>query len=155
MSSIATSSPVTISSSAPHQSRAASRGRFARVGLATVAAATLANVLVYYLGGALVPYDPQFLPLTDVSGAIVFTLPAAIVAVLVYAALLRFARRPVRTFAIISTVAFVVTAIPDFTYIPTVPGATGGQTAVLVLMHIVAAVVIVRMLTTLARPQAR
>ncbi len=155
MSSIATSSPVTVSSSAQQGLRATGRGRFARVGLATVAAATLANVLVYFVGGALVTYDPQFLPLTNVSGAIVFTLPAAIVAVLLYAALLRFARRPARTFTIISLVVFVVTLIPDFTYIPTLPGVTVGQTAVLVLMHIVAAAVIVGMLTKLARPQAR
>jgi len=136
-------------------SRAARRGRFALIGLATVVVATLANVLVYFVGGALVAYDAQFLPLADVSGAIVFTLPAAIGAVLVYAALLRFARRPARTFKIVSAIVLVIATIPDFTYIPTVPGATGGQTAVLVIMHIVAAGVIVGMLTTLARPEAR
>ena len=105
--------------------------------------------------GALVSYDPQFLPLANVSGAIVFTLPAAIVAALIYAALFRFARRPARTFTIISAIVFVVTLIPDFAYIPSVPGVTVAQTAILVLMHIVAAVVIVRMLTTLPRPQSR
>jgi hypothetical protein len=41
------------------------------------------------------------------------------------------------------------------TYIPSVPGATSGQTAVLMLMHVVAAIVIVSMLTTLTRPQGR
>lgn len=155
MSSIATSPSVVSPSSASRQTRNPSRGHVARVGIATVIAATLANVIVYFVGGAFVAYDPRFLPLTDVSGAIVFTLPAAAVAVLLYAVLLRFARRPSRTFAIISAVVFVVTAIPDFTYIPTVPGATAGQTAVLVAMHVVAAAVIVSMLTTLARRQAR
>ncbi|MDQ6602410.1 MAG: DUF6069 family protein [Chloroflexota bacterium] len=149
MSSIATSWSVS------RESRPVNRGRFALVGLATVIAATLANVLVYFVGGAFVAYDPQFLPLTDVSGAIAFTLPAAIVAVLLYAALLRFASNPARTFAIISAVVFVVTLIPDFTYTPTVPGATGGQTAILVLMHVVAAGVIVGMLMALARPRSR
>ncbi len=153
MSSIATSTST--STSVPRRSRAASRGRFALVGLATVVAATLANVVVYFVGGAIVSYDARFLPLANVSGAIVFTLPAAIVAALVYAALLRFARRPARTFGIISAVVLVVATIPDFTYIPTVPGATGGQTAILVLMHIVAAGVIVGMLTTFTRPKAR
>jgi apolipoprotein N-acyltransferase len=153
MSSIATSSSIV--SSARRESRANNWGRFARVGLATVVAATAANALVYAVGGALVTYDPQFLPLAGVGGAISFTLPAAIIAVLLYAALLHRARRPTRTFAIIAAVVFVVTLIPDFTYIPTVPGATSGQTAILVLMHVVAACVIVRMLTTLARPQAR
>ncbi|HEY7908165.1 MAG TPA: DUF6069 family protein, partial [Thermomicrobiales bacterium] len=100
-------------------------------------------------------YDPRFLPLADVSGEIVFTLPAAIGAVLLYAALLRFARHPARTFAIISAVVFVVATIPDFTYIPSVPGATAGQTAVLVVMHIVAAGVIVGMLTSFGRAKGR
>lgn len=155
MSSITTSPSVTSSVPAARASRVVGRGRFARIGLATVVAATLANVLVYFVGRAFLAYDPQFLPLTNVSGAIVFTLPAAIVAVGIYALLLRFARRPARTFAIISAVVFVVTTIPDFTYIPTVPGATAGQTATLVAMHIVAAAVIVGMLTKLARPPAR
>ncbi len=156
MSSITSSAPVASSFAAPRrQARAISRGRFARVGLATVVAATLANVLVYFLGSALTAYDPLFLPLANVSGAIVFTLPAALVAVLLYATLLRFATYPVRTFSIISAVVFVVTLIPDFSYIPSVAGATVGQTAVLVVMHLVAAGVIVRMLTTLAHPQAR
>ncbi len=149
MSSIATSS------SAPEESCAVSWGRFVRVGLATVVAAVAANVLVYFIGGARVAYDLQFLPLTDVSGAIFFTLPAAIIAVLLYAALLSLARHPARVFTIIAAVVFVITLIPDFTYIPTVPGATGGQTAILVLMHTVAAGVIVQMLTTFAHSQAR
>lgn len=155
MSSITASPSHAVSSSASQQSRATSRGRFARVGLATVAASVAANTLVYFIGGALVPYDPRFLPLAGVSGEIVFTLPAALVAVLLYAALLRFARRPVRTFTLIAAIVFVVTLIPDFTYIPTVPGVTVGQTAILVAMHIVAAGVIVRMLTALARSTAR
>jgi hypothetical protein len=125
------------------------------VGIATVVAAVAANTLIYVIGGALVPYDARFLPLANVSGEIVFTLPAALGAVLLYAVLLRFARRPARTFTIISAVVFVVTVIPDFSYIPTVPGATAGQTTILVLMHIAAAAVIVRMLTALTHAQAR
>ena len=148
-------SSIAITSSAVRTSRASGWGRVARVGLTTTVAAVAANALVYFVGSALVSYDPQFLPLANVSGAIVFTLPAAIVAALIYAALLRFARRPASTFTIIAAVIFVVTLIPDFTYIPTVPGATVAQTAILVLMHVVAAAVIVRMLTTVTRPQAR
>lgn len=156
MSSIAMSSPVASSTSTSPESRTITRGRFTRVGLATIIAAVAANVLVYFIGGAFVPYDPQFLPLTDVSGAIAFTLPAAIVAVLLYAVLLRFAQYPARVFTVVAAVVFVVTLIPDFTYIPTVPGVTAGQTAILVLMHVAAAGVIVRMLTTLTtRAQAR
>ena len=127
-------------------------GRYARVGLGTIVAAILANVLVYYLGGALVAYDPQFPPLANVSGAVIFTVVPAIVAVLLYAILLRFARRPARTFAIVAAAVLALSIVPDFTSAPTLPGATGGQIAILILMHVVAAALITATLTRLARP---
>ncbi len=128
-----------------------SRGRFALIGLATVAAAVLANLLVYALGSAVVGYDPQFVVLANASGTILFTVVPAIVAVLLYAALLRFTSNPARIFTNIAVVVLVLSLIPDLIYIPSVPGATSGQTAILMLMHVVAAVVIVSMLTTLTR----
>ena len=83
------------------------------------------------------------------------TLMLAVPAVLLYAALLRYSANPARLYASISAVVFVVTLVPDFTYIPGVRGASNAQTAVLVLMHVVAASVIVGMLTRLARPAGR
>ena len=147
MSSIAFSS----SSPAPAESRSVSRGRFALVGLGTVAAAVIANLLVYLLGSVVVGYDPQFVVLANASGTILFTVVPAIVAVLLYAALMRFTSNPARIFTNIAVVVLIVSLIPDLTYIPSVPGATSGQTAILMLMHVVAAVVIVWMLTTLTR----
>ena len=149
MSSIAISPP------ALAESRAGNRRRFALVGLGTVVAAVLANVLVYVVGSAVVGYDSRFLPLANVGGTVLFTLVPAIVAVLLYALLLRFAGDQARTFGVVAAVVFVVTLIPDFAYIPTVPGATAGQTAILVLMHVVAAGVIVSLPTALARPRSR
>ena len=130
-----------------------SKWGFAKVGLATILAAVLANVLVYFVGDAVVGYDPDFIVLSNVSGAIIFTLAAAVVAVPIYGALLRFTANPVRIFKVISAIVFVVTTVPDFTYIPGVEGASNGQTAVLVLMHVVAATVIIGMLTRLAVPR--
>jgi len=141
--------------SAQSESRSIARGRFARIGLATVVAAVIANTLFYYICSPFVHFDAEFKVLTNPSGAIIFTLVPAIVAVLLYAALLRYNSNPVRTFNIISAVVLVVSVIPDVTYIPTVPGSSNGQTAVLILMHIIAAAVITPMLTTLARPHAR
>ncbi|MDF2760994.1 MAG: hypothetical protein K0S99_3629 [Thermomicrobiales bacterium] len=147
MSSIAFSS----SSPAPAESRSVSRGRFALVGLGTVAAAVIANLLVYLLGSVVVGYDPQFVVLANASGTILFTVVPAIVAVLLYAALMRFTSNPARIFTNIAVVVLIVSLIPDLTYIPSVPGASSGQTAILMLMHVVAAGVIVWMLTTLTR----
>jgi hypothetical protein len=147
MSSIAFSS----SSPAPAESRSVSRGRFALVSLGTVAAAVIANLLVYLLGSVVVGYDPQFVVLANASGTILFTVVPAIVAVLLYAALMRFTSNPARIFTNIAVVVLIVSLIPDLTYIPSVPGASSGQTAILMLMHVVAAGVIVWMLTTLTR----
>ena len=148
-------SSIAISSSVPMASRATGRARFALVGLATIVAAVAANVLVWAIGSAVVGYDLRFLPLAGPGGAIIFTVVPAVVAVLLYAVLLRFAGNPARVFTILAAVVLVLSVIPDFTYIPTVPGATPAQTAVLVLMHVVAAVVIVGMLTRLASKDGR
>jgi hypothetical protein len=141
--------------SAPAQARRFSWGRYARRGLGTVVAAVLANTLFYYLGGALVAYDPDFIVLSNPSGAAIFTLVPALVAVLLYAGLVRLTRRAASIFTVISAITFVVTLIPDFTYIPTVPGASNPQTAILVLMHVIAAAVIVRLLTGTPARQVR
>jgi hypothetical protein len=138
-------------SSAPVASPAVSRGRFALVGLSTVAAAVLANLLVYLIGSVVVGYDPGFVVLANPSGTILFTVVPAIVAVLLYAVLTRFTDNPARIITNIAVVVLIVSLIPDLTYIPSVPGATSGQTAILMLMHVVAAVVIVSILTTQTR----
>ncbi len=137
------------------ESRAVNWRQFALVGLGTVVAAVVANTLFYYIGGALVTYDPDFVILTNPGGTILFTLVPAIVAVLLYAALLRFAKDPARVFKMIAAVVLIVSVIPDFTYLPSVEGSTGGQIAILVLMHVIAAGVIVGMLTTLTRQHSR
>ena len=129
--------------------------RYALVGVATIVAAIVANVIVYFIGSALVSYDPQFLILSNVGPAIIFTVVPAIVAVIIYAILLRFTANPARTFTFIAVIALILSLIPDLTYIPTLPGATSPQAAVLMVMHVVAAVVITWVLTTFARPQAR
>ena len=146
-------SSIALSSSEPEASRSMSWGRFALIGLATVVAAVLANVLVYFIGSAVVGYDPQFIVLANVSATILFTVVPAIVAVLLYAILLRFSSNPERIFTILAVVVLIISLIPDLAYIPSVPGASSGQTAILMLMHVVAAGVIVWMLTTLTRPR--
>jgi hypothetical protein len=137
--------------SAPARAHGIHWARYAVRGLATVVAAVLANSLFYYVGGAVVGYDPEFVVLSNVSGAAIFTVAPAMVAVLLYAGLLRFTRHPAGIFTAISAIVFVVTLIPDFTYIPSVPGSSNAQTAVLILMHVIAAAVIVRGLTTTPR----
>lgn len=149
MSAIAMHTP------AASESRSIDWKRFALVGIGTVLAAVLANTLFYYLGGAIVNYDPDFVILSNPGGAIIFTLFPAIIAVALYAGLLRYAENPARVFTIISAIVLVLSVIPDFTYIPSQEGATAGQAVILAAMHVIAAGVIVWMLTRLTCPEAR
>ena len=128
----------------------ATLGRFALVGLATTLAAAVANALVYFAGRAVVSYHPDFIIFENVSPTIIFTVFPAIIATVLYGLLRRFTSRPERTFTVIAVVVLVTSCIPDVTYIPSVEGASAGQTTILLLMHVVAAVVIVGMLTRLA-----
>ena len=135
---------------APSAARSVDWGRYALVAIATVIAAMAANLVVYYVGSVVTDYDPDFVVLATPGGTIIFTVVPAIVAVLVYAILLRTTRNPARTFTIIAAVVLILSWIPDLTYIPAVPGSSAGQTAVLMIMHAVAALVIVGMLTRFA-----
>src|SRR5437867_2666576 len=77
----------------------------------------------------------------------------SMVAVLLYAGLVRFTRNAARIFSIVSAIVLVASFVPDFTYVPTVPGSSDAQIAILLAMHVVAAAVIVRMLTTASLPR--
>jgi hypothetical protein len=125
-------------------------GRYARTALLTIGASVLANAVFFYVAQVAVQYDPAFLPLGTVSAPIIFTIFPAVVATLLYAGLLQFVRRhAAMVFTIISAITFVVTLIPDFTYIPTVDGVSNAEIAVLAVMHAIAAAVITRGLTTI------
>lgn len=153
MSSLGISSSSSASSSEPAAGGAFRWGRFVLVGLGTVLAAVLANLVVYFLGSVIVGYDPRFIVLATPSATILFTAVPALVAVLLYVTLIRFTSNPARIFTTIAIVVLIVSLIPDVTYIPSVPGASAGQTVVLMVMHVVAAVVIVSLLTTQTRSQ--
>ena len=86
-------SSMAVSSSGMRASRVVDWGRFALVGLATIVAALIANVIVYNIGSVLVGYNPQFVVLATVWGTIIFTIVPAVVAVLLYAVLAALYRR--------------------------------------------------------------
>jgi uncharacterized protein DUF6069 len=154
---ISTMSATTASLSASYRTAttaasAFSWGRYVRTGLLTIGASVVANALFFYLAQVAVQYDPAFLPLANVSAPMIFTVFPAVGAALLYAGLLRFLRKHAAVvFTVISAVTFVVTLIPDFTYIPTVEGVSNAEIAVLVSMHAIAAAVITRGLTRVRR----
>jgi Family of unknown function (DUF6069) len=71
---------------------------------------------------------------------------------LAYAGLLQFVRKQAAVvFTVIAAITFLVTLVPDFTYIRTVDGVSAAEIAVLVVMHVIAATVITRGLTSVRR----
>jgi hypothetical protein len=77
------------------------------------------------------------------SASIIFTVFPAVVAALLYAGLLQCVRKHAAVaFTRTSAITFVVTLIPDFTYIPTLDGVSNAEIAVLVVMHAIAAAII-------------
>lgn len=149
MSFISLSAPV--APTAPRVTRSVNWGAYVRTAAASVIVAALSNVVVYFFGDAIIGYNPDFVELGSALGIAFSTAVPALVAALLYAGLLRTVGNPARVFTVISAIVFVVTLVPDITFIPGEPGASNAQTAVLIAMHVVAAALIVPMLTAFRR----
>jgi hypothetical protein len=140
----------TVSSSSPSERVAFSRLLW--VGPLTIVAAVVANALLRQIAVAVLQPDPRFPPLSPAM-PIVFTVIGVLGAVVVYALVGRFARNPIQLFRRIALVALVVSLVPDILMLATGfnPGTTVANVAVLMVMHVVAWAISIRMLTTLAR----
>jgi len=125
-------------------------GRLVPAGALALVLAAAANAVLYLVTSSLgaMPQD------VDANGQGPITLPmvvamsavGAVVGTLVYAVVGRFARRPVRVFRLVSALALVLSFVGPFT----IPGAPAAMVGALLLMHTIAAVTVVGLLTTLA-----
>jgi uncharacterized membrane protein len=95
---------------------------------------------------------PEFEPL-HYRDIILLTVAGVTGAVLTFAAISRLARRPLQLFRRVSVVALVLSFVPDIGLMVSqaMPGTTGMTVSLLMLLHVVAAVVSVGILTRLAR----
>lgn len=127
-------------------------GRLLWVGPLAIAAAVVANVLVRTVAVALFDVSPEFPPLA-LEPTVVFTVVGVLGAVLVFALVVRFARRPVRLFRRIALVVLLLSFVPNVLLLvpSSVPGATVPAVVTLMFEHVVAWAVSVGILTTLAR----
>jgi hypothetical protein len=121
------------------------------VGPLAAAAAAVANAFVYLVASVSGAMPQDFVvngqgPITLVVVAAV-SAQGAVAGAVVYTLIGWFARRPVRVFRIVAAVALVL----SFATPLTIPGAPTSMVLTLELMHVVAALVIVSTLTTLAR----
>jgi len=121
------------------------------VGLLAIIASVAANVLVRLLAVVTLDISPDFEPLSSYGTIISLTAFGVLGAVIVFALLVRFVRRPVLMFKRIAAVALVLSLVPDvLLLVASVPGATAVSVGVLMVMHVVAWTISVGTLTTLA-----
>jgi hypothetical protein len=118
--------------------------------LAAVAAA-VGNAVVYFVASALGAMPQDFVvqgsgPIT-LAPVVLSSLIGAAGAAVIFAVVVLLSRRPIWTFRIVAVVALVLSFVTPLT----IPGAPLSLILTLELMHVVAAVIITGVLTTLAR----
>ena len=131
-------------------------GRLLRMGLVALVASVVANLIVRALLLAVLDISPAFPPF-QVGAIAFFTALGAIGATLVFALISRFAARPVRTFQIVALVVLILSIIPNIAAALNpasapfpFPGVTATAMLALMLLHLVAAAVIVPLLSRAA-----
>jgi Family of unknown function (DUF6069) len=121
------------------------------VSLLAIIASVAANVLVRLLAAATLNLSPASLELLGYGSIIVLTTLGVLGAVILFALLVRFARRPILMFKWIAAVALLLSFVPDvLLLVASVPGATAVSVGVLMSMHVVAWAISVGALITLA-----
>lgn len=120
------------------------------VGPLTVLAAIIGVLIVRAIAMAILP-SPYAPGLAMIFLPIVLTLILCTGAVLVFALVGRFAKNPVRTYLIISSIFLVISFLPDIAAVSApFPGAGWPYSITLMIMHIVAGFITVYMLLKLA-----
>jgi hypothetical protein len=119
------------------------------VGPLTVLAAVIGVLIVRSVAMAILP--PPYAPgLGMIFISIILTVILCTAAVVVYALVARFAKNPVRTYIIISSVFLVISFLPDIAVVSApMPGAGWPYSITLMIMHVVAGVITVYMLVKL------
>jgi hypothetical protein len=124
------------------------------VGLAAAALAAVANSLIRLVAVGALDVAAGFEPFAPLR-PILLTVAGVLAGTGVLALLTRVSSNPVRTFRILAVPGVLVSFIPNIVLLaadpPPFPGITGATVATLMLMHVVAAVIAVPMLTILPR----
>jgi hypothetical protein len=124
--------------------RALSLGRVFTYGLASVAAAVIVNLLVFFVLAALLDLSRDF-PSFNPGPISLFTAAGTFAGVLVLAALTRLVRNPIRTYTFVAGAALLLSMVPNLLLMRNpeaapLPGGTPQHFAVLIIFHVAAAV---------------
>ena len=123
-----------------------------------LAGSIIATLAVFWAGVTTLTITSEFPPLASPGPTIVFTTMGALGAIGVFAVLRRLTERPVQLFRRIAVVVLLFSFLPDLWLLSegaamAFPGASPAAVAVLMVMHVVAATVIVWFLTVKGRPR--
>lgn len=137
--------------------------RLLRAGAIAAIGAAAANLIVYFIGSALVP-DLSSFPLVNPVTVVLSSVIGAVAAIIVFGLIARFTQRPATIFRIVAVVATLLSlggpiSAGQGMEAPPMPGiepgaflvASAGTVALMIVMHIIAAVIITWTLTTQAR----
>ena len=141
------------------EKRAGGALRLFIVGLLTIAAAVVADLLVRALAFAIWPISPTFLPL-QIGAVSVFAAVLVGGGVLVYALAVRFSRHPARTYTLIALIALLLSLVPPVMLFfnpdtRALPGVTPLAASILIVLHIMDALIALVLLTRLAPSDGR
>jgi hypothetical protein len=123
-------------------------------GLSAFLIAIAGNFIVRMFTGSVTFIPPQFAPF-QIPRITIFTLVGVLGATLLFAVLVRFTRKPIRLFWIISVIFLLISFIPNIAMFFTnfVPGATPAGIISLMIMHVITAAAAVIVLTRSVQPQ--
>ena len=117
--------------------------------LLTIGAASVANIAVYFVATALFEGPRQFAVLAPAS-IIASTTTFLLIAAVVYLALGRISARPVQLFRTLGYIVMVLSFLMPVAAGATMPAGPDAVTvAVLIVMHLVAGLITIRLFTTL------
>lgn len=139
----------------PSSSNGVARDKLLVAGVASVAAAVVANLIAYFIARAVFDLPAGFPPLS-VGAITFFTIIGTGLGALVFAWLSRRSATPFRTYRAVAVVALILSIIPNIlaAFNPAMfpfPGGTATAFLVLTLFHVIAAVVSVVVLFRLVK----
>ncbi len=122
------------------------------LGLGALAASVIANVAIWWVSNAALAIPPEFPPLIGPAPTIFFTTVGVIGGVAAFAVIRRFFDQPVRLFRLVAAGALGLSLVPDVWLwsdgaAAQFPGASVTAVVVLMVMHVVAAAIVVWAMT--------
>ena len=124
-------------------------GRLLKASALAIVASVVANLIIRVIAVSLLGIGQEFPPLSW-GPPIVFTIMGVLGAIIVFAIIARFSKRPIRLFRIVALVVLVLSLLPDIGLLNSnaMPGTSLASVGARMLMHLAAGAITIWLLTT-------